>query len=124
MSPAPAPPDAAPGGGTLDGGVPGGGRAAVTVTVMWEVVAAAGQFDDLLAWVLDAAPPGAAVYRSTDNRVVVIDPAGADPGSPPPHLTARPPHSYPFHPVPRRPPCCADQGGTVGFGDQQPTLSP
>ena len=47
MSPAPAPPDAAPGGGTLDGGVPGGGRAAVTVTVMWEVVAAAGQFDDL-----------------------------------------------------------------------------
>ena len=70
-------------------------------TRMWEVRAAAGRTGDLLAWTLAAAPAGAAVYRSADDRVVVIDPAGGDPGDPPADLVARPPHGWDFTPVPR-----------------------
>ena len=43
---------------------------------MWEVKAAAGRDDELLAHVLAAADPSADVYRSKDGRVVVIDPTG------------------------------------------------
>lgn len=70
-------------------------------TRMWEVVAAPGALAALLDWVLAAAPAGAAVYRSADDRVVVIDPAGGDPGEPPPRLVARSPHGWDFDPVPR-----------------------
>jgi hypothetical protein len=70
-------------------------------TLMWEVVAAEGRLEDLVQWVLAAASPTAGVYRSADDRVVVIDPAGADPGQPPAHLVARAPHAWLFEPVPR-----------------------
>lgn len=66
---------------------------------MWEVVAAPGRADDLVTWVLAAT--GAPVYRSGDDRVVVIDPAGGDPGQPPAELVARPPHAWDFSPVAR-----------------------
>jgi len=68
---------------------------------MWEVVAAPGRLSELLDWVLGAAAPGAAVYRSADDRVVVVDPGGGDPGAPPPGLAARDPHAWDFTPVPR-----------------------
>ena len=73
----------------------------MTATRMWEVVAAPGRLDDLVAWPLGAAPSTAAVYRSADTRVVVIDPAGLAPGDPPPDLVTRPPHTWEFHPVSR-----------------------
>jgi hypothetical protein len=68
---------------------------------MWEVVAAPGRLPDLVSWVLAAAPPAAAVYRSADDRVVVVDPGGGDPGRPPTDLVARDPHAWDFEPVPR-----------------------
>ncbi|HYT10859.1 MAG TPA: hypothetical protein VEL73_09395 [Mycobacteriales bacterium] len=68
---------------------------------MWEAVAAPGRLPDLVSWVLAAAPPAAAVYRSADDRVVVIDPAGADPGPPPADLVAGDPHAWDFEPVRR-----------------------
>ncbi len=68
---------------------------------MWEVRAAPGRTDELVAWVLGAAAPDAAVYRSADDRLVVIDPAGGDPGAPPPGLAAADPHAWDFTPVPR-----------------------
>jgi hypothetical protein len=51
--------------------------------------------------VLAAAAPGAAVYRSADDRIVVVDPAGGDPGRPPPGLAARDPHAWDFDRVAR-----------------------
>ena len=68
---------------------------------MWEVVAAPGRLDDLVAWTLAHAPPEAAIYRSADGRVVVIVPAGAAPPAPPGELVARDPHGWDFEPVPR-----------------------
>jgi len=68
-------------------------------TRMWEVVAAPGRLDDLVAWVLDHAPAAAQVYRSADARVVAIDPGGGAPPDPPPELVARPPHAWDFEPV-------------------------
>ena len=67
---------------------------------MWEVVAAAGRTDDLVAWAIDNSQPSAQVYRSAD-RVVVIDPAGHGLSDPPEELVARPPHSWEFEPVER-----------------------
>jgi hypothetical protein len=68
---------------------------------MWEAKAADGRFDDLLAWTLDHAAPDAQIYRSSDNRVVVIDPGGTDLPDPPADLLARPAHAWSFTPVPR-----------------------
>lgn len=70
-------------------------------TVMWEVRAAAGRTDELLAWVLEHAPGGADVYRSADQRVVVIDRSGAGLPEAPDELVDRPPHAWRFDPVPR-----------------------
>jgi len=70
-------------------------------TRMWEVVAAPDRLDDLVAWTLAHAPSGAAVYRSAEDRVVVIDRDGVGPPDPPPELVARPPHAWDFEPVPR-----------------------
>ena len=70
-------------------------------TLMWEVRAAAGRCDELVAWVLAHAPAEAAVYRGRDERVVVIDPTGVGPGEAPPELLARPAHAWRFEPVPR-----------------------
>lgn len=71
---------------------------------MWEARAAAGRTEDLLGWVLAAAPAGASVYRAAGDaeRVVVIDPAGVGVvADPPADLLARPAHSWDFQPVPR-----------------------
>lgn len=78
------------------------------MTVMWEAKAAPGRADELLAYALAHAHPDADVYRSTDGRVVVIDPT--DRGLPDvaadlmADLMARPPHTWRFEPVPRTPP--------------------
>jgi hypothetical protein len=73
-------------------------------TTMWEVRAADGRLDELIAWVTERVADDAQVYRSADGepRVVVIDPSGraveglADP---PDDLLARPPHAWDFEPV-------------------------
>jgi hypothetical protein len=71
---------------------------------MWEVRAAVGRADELLAHVLAHAAPEAAVYRSPADsgecRVVVLDPTGAGLDVPS-ELLARPAHSWPFEAVPR-----------------------
>ena len=46
-------------------------------------------------------PPEADVYRSADQRVVVIDRTGAGLPEVPPELVDRPPHAWPFEPVAR-----------------------
>lgn len=64
--------------------------------LMWEVRAAEGRLAELLAWVLEHAGPTGAVYRSSDERVVLIDDAGVRPGEPPADLVRRPPHAWTF----------------------------
>ncbi|MBV9822132.1 MAG: hypothetical protein JO144_07795 [Actinobacteria bacterium] len=74
-----------------------------TVT-MWEVRAADGQLEPLLAWVLPRLAGSSQVYRSAagEPRVVVLDPTGevtdrlADL---PAGLVARPPHAWQFQAV-------------------------
>jgi hypothetical protein len=70
---------------------------------MWEVRAAEGRIDELVAYVLAHADPAAQVYRSAagDPRVVVIDPTGRGVDGVPPELVARLPHSWRFEPVTR-----------------------
>ena len=70
---------------------------------MWEVRAADGREDELLAHVLDNAAPEAQVFRSADTppRLVVIDPTGRGITGVPVELLARPPHEWRFEPVPR-----------------------
>jgi hypothetical protein len=73
----------------------------MTRTLMWEAKAAAGRADDLLAWTLQHAAPDAQVYRSADQRIVVIDPSDTDLPDPPADLLARPAHAWRFTPIPR-----------------------
>ena len=68
---------------------------------MWEAKAAPERAAELLAWALEHAPPTARVYRSSDDRVVVIDETGTGLPDAPPGLLARPPHAWPFERVPR-----------------------
>ena len=70
-------------------------------TMMWEAKAEPGREDELLAFVLAQAPADADVYRSPDQRVVVIDHTGQGLPEPPAGLLARPPHRWRFDPVPR-----------------------
>jgi len=74
---------------------------------MWEVRARDGRLEDLLAWVrehavnaLDAAGcKDFAVYRSDQERVVIIAHFDEDPvelAEPPEDLVARPVHQWPF----------------------------
>jgi hypothetical protein len=70
-------------------------------TLMWEAKAAPGRVDDLVAHVLEHADPTADVYRSDDDRVVVIDPTGRGVLDVPADLVARAPHAWPFTAVPR-----------------------
>ena len=63
---------------------------------MWEVRAADGHGDALISWVLQNAPGRAAVYRSSDERVVVVDPDGRAMPDVPDDLVARPPHAWHF----------------------------
>lgn len=73
------------------------------MTLMWEVRAAAGRLDDLVAYVDGHADPGASIFRSAepDPRVVVIDPSGQGISDVPDELVARPPHAWPFEAVQR-----------------------
>lgn len=70
---------------------------------MWEVRAAPGRLDDLVAHVVAATDPAAQVYRADDGdpRVVVIDPTGRGVPGVPAELVARAPHEWRFVPVPR-----------------------
>jgi hypothetical protein len=68
---------------------------------MWEVRAADGRDDELIAWALAHAAPGADVYRSADGRVVVIDDTDAGLPDVPPELICRPAHAWRFTPVQR-----------------------
>ena len=80
------------------------GEGSAARTVMWEVRAAQGNLDELVAFVEAHAHPSAQVYRADgpDPRVVVIDPTGSGVPDPPPGLAARPPHQWAFDEVPRR----------------------
>jgi hypothetical protein len=71
--------------------------------LMWEVRAAPGRVDELLAFVLAHADPSAQVYRSAgpEPRVVVIDPTGQGVADVPADLVARPAHEWPFEAVQR-----------------------
>lgn len=69
---------------------------------MWEAKAAPGRADELLAWLLAAAPAGQ-VFAAGDRVVLVVDlaestgPAGpAGPADPPAELLARPVHAWRF----------------------------
>jgi hypothetical protein len=71
---------------------------------MWEVRAADGQLETLLAWVLPRLARQAQVYRSAagEPRVVVLDPTGEVTGrlaGLPASLIARPPHAWQFEAV-------------------------
>jgi hypothetical protein len=81
---------------------------------MWEVRAADGRADELLAWVLSRTAAGSQVFRSAPGaegegpdggepaRVVVIDPTGTARqrlADPPAELVARPAHAWDFDPV-------------------------
>jgi hypothetical protein len=68
---------------------------------MWEAVAAPGRLDELVAWAMQHARVEAQLYRSADDRVVVIDPTGVGLADPPGELIARAPHAWDFDPVPR-----------------------
>jgi hypothetical protein len=69
--------------------------------LMWEVRAADGRLDDLLAHLVANADPAAAIYRSADgeSRVVLIDPTGRGVPSVPGQLIDRPPHAWSFDQV-------------------------
>ena len=67
--------------------------------LMWEAKAAPGRTDELVAHALATADPGAAVYRSADDRVVVIDVTGRGLPEPPAELLSRPPHAWAFERV-------------------------
>lgn len=84
-----------------DAGVTAGPGSGVDVTLMWEVRAAEGRLDDLVAHVRAQVDETAQVYRSADGepRVVVIDPTGRGPGDVPAELIARPGHAWAFLPV-------------------------
>jgi hypothetical protein len=71
--------------------------------LMWEVRAADGRIEELVAFVRTAADPSAQIYRSAEPeaRVVVVDPSGRGIAGLPPDLVARPPHVWPFEPVAR-----------------------
>ena len=71
---------------------------------MWEVRAADGQLEQLLAWLLPRLDGTAQLYRSAagEPRVVVIDPSGAARtglADVPAELIARPAHAWDFQPV-------------------------
>jgi hypothetical protein len=73
------------------------------MTLMWEVRAAAGRLDELVAFIAEHADPTAQIYRAddADPRVVVIDPTGRGVPDAPADLMARAPHAWHFEQVPR-----------------------
>jgi hypothetical protein len=73
------------------------------MTLMWEVRAADGRLDDLVAYASAQADPSAQIYRSDGDgpRVVVIDPTERGLPDVPAELIARPPHAWTFQAVVR-----------------------
>jgi hypothetical protein len=73
------------------------------MTLMWEVRAAPGRLEELVAFVDAHADPSAQVFRAggPDPRVVVIDPTGRGVADVPAELVARAPHAWPFEAVRR-----------------------
>lgn len=71
------------------------------MTLMWEAVANEASVDELVAYVATHADPSADVYRSSDARVVIIDPTGRGVPDAPAELMARPPHQWSFERVDR-----------------------
>ncbi len=71
--------------------------------LMWEVRAAPGRLEELVAAVCARADPSAQVLRSSDpdERVVLIDPSGRGVSDLPEGLLARPAHEWTFDPVER-----------------------
>jgi hypothetical protein len=72
-------------------------------TLMWEVRAADGRLDELVAYADRNAAPDALLFRAggPDPRVVVIDPSGRGLPDVPADLIARPPHAWRFEQVAR-----------------------
>jgi hypothetical protein len=80
-------------------------------TLMWEVRAAPGRREELVAWVQNVAlpevlalpgPVAADVYAGEDHVVVIVHSTVAPTlPAPPPRLAARPPEQWPFHHVGR-----------------------
>lgn len=68
---------------------------------MWEARAAAGRVEELVAHAAAGADAAAQIYRSADDRVVVIDPTGRGPGDVPAELVSRAPHVWIFDRVDR-----------------------
>jgi hypothetical protein len=68
----------------------------VTIT-MWEVRAAPGRLDDLIAYVRNEIP-AATLYRGEDRLVAIYD-AGTAAPEPPAELVARAPHAWDFERV-------------------------
>jgi hypothetical protein len=73
------------------------------MVLMWEVRAAPGRLDDLVAYVGANADPAAQLYRADgpDPRLVLIDPTGRGVDDVPAELVARPAHAWRFEPVAR-----------------------
>lgn len=71
------------------------------MTLMWEVRAADGRLEELLALVSARADPSARIFSSAgaDPRVVVIDPSERGVPDVPADLMARPPHQWRFDEV-------------------------
>ncbi len=70
-------------------------------TLMWEAKAAPGRGDDLVAYVVGHVDSAAQIYRSADDRVVVIDPSGHGIIDVAAELLARPPHVWRFERIER-----------------------
>ena len=68
---------------------------------MWEARAAAGRIEELVAHAVAGTDAAAQIYRSADDRVVVIDVTGRGPGDVPAELMSRPPHVWMFDRVDR-----------------------
>ena len=74
------------------------------MVLMWEVRAAEGRLDELVAYVERLADPRAQLYRADgpDPRLVLIDPSGRGVDGVPAELMARAPHAWRFEAVDRR----------------------
>lgn len=70
--------------------------------LMWEVRAAEGRLDDLMAYAKEHAHPSAQIYAASEpDRLVLIDPSGHGLLGVPTELIARPPHEWPFRRIDR-----------------------
>jgi hypothetical protein len=85
------------GGAPVDKGVADGGVSKPHDVLMWEVRAADGRLDDLIAFARLHADRTAEIYVATDpDRLVLIDPSRRGLPEVPYGLVARPPHQWVF----------------------------